>query len=61
MRRKTRRQRPADLISAQEVASFAYCPESWRLQYGLGLEPVSMDPNPYAVSEPELLRSLGLS
>ena len=38
MRQKNRRPRPADLISAQEVASFAYCAESWRLQYGLELE-----------------------
>jgi len=28
-----------ELISAAEVAAWAYCPESWRLQYGLGLEP----------------------
>jgi hypothetical protein len=27
------------MISAGEIATFAYCPESWRLQYGLGLEP----------------------
>jgi hypothetical protein len=27
------------LITAQEIACFAYCPEQWRLQYGLGLEP----------------------
>jgi hypothetical protein len=27
------------LISAQEIACWAYCPEQWRLQYGLGLEP----------------------
>ena len=27
---------PTDLISAQEIACFAYCPEQWRLQYGLG-------------------------
>lgn len=27
------------LISAQQIACFAYCPEQWRLQYGLGLEP----------------------
>ncbi len=25
------------LITASEVASFAYCPESWRLEHGLGL------------------------
>jgi hypothetical protein len=27
------------LISAAEIACFAYCPEQWRLEYGLGLEP----------------------
>jgi hypothetical protein len=32
-----RKARPSDLISAQEIACFAYCPEQWRLQYGLGL------------------------
>ena len=26
------------MVTAQEVASFAYCPESWRLEKGLGLE-----------------------
>ena len=26
------------MISAQEIARWAYCPEQWRLQYGLGLE-----------------------
>lgn len=31
--------RPDDLISASEIAAFAYCPEEYRLQYGLGLEP----------------------
>ncbi|WP_237170674.1 PD-(D/E)XK nuclease family protein [Paludisphaera borealis] len=25
-------------ISASEIACFAYCPEQWRLEYGLGLE-----------------------
>ncbi|MGD0042826.1 MAG: hypothetical protein ABSE84_20870 [Isosphaeraceae bacterium] len=29
----------ANLITAQEIACWAYCPEQWRLQYGLGLEP----------------------
>lgn len=28
-----------DWISATEVASFVYCPESWRLQHGLKLKP----------------------
>ena len=31
------RQQSSDLITAQEVACWAYCPEQWRLQYGLGL------------------------
>jgi hypothetical protein len=39
MRRLKTSRRPDDLISAQEIACFVYCPESWRLQYGLGLEP----------------------
>jgi hypothetical protein len=26
------------VITASEIACFAYCPEQWRLQYGLGLE-----------------------
>jgi hypothetical protein len=38
MRRK-RRQRPDDVISAAEIGDFVYCEESWRLRYGLGLEP----------------------
>jgi hypothetical protein len=29
----------SDLISAAEIASFVYCPEQWRLESGLGLEP----------------------
>jgi len=39
MRRRKRRQHPQDMISAQEIACFAYCPEQWRLQYGMGIEP----------------------
>ena len=31
----------SDLISAEEMACFAYCPEQWRLQYGLGLPPAN--------------------
>jgi hypothetical protein len=31
-------QRPSDLIAAHEIACYAYCPEQWRLQYGLGLQ-----------------------
>jgi hypothetical protein len=33
------RQQSSDLISANEIACFVYCPEQWRLQYGMGLEP----------------------
>ena len=29
------------LISADELACFAYCPEQWRLQHGLGLPPAN--------------------
>jgi hypothetical protein len=25
-------------VSASEIADYAYCPESWRLAHGLGLE-----------------------
>ena len=28
----------SDLVTASEITCFAYCPEQWRLQYGLGLE-----------------------
>jgi hypothetical protein len=31
------RRGPDDLITADEVACFVYCPEQWRLQYGQGL------------------------
>jgi hypothetical protein len=31
------RQQSSDLITAQEIACWAYCPEQWRLQYGQGL------------------------
>lgn len=27
------------MVSAQEIACYAYCPEQWRLQYGEGLPP----------------------
>jgi hypothetical protein len=29
--------RDDELISASEVAAFAFCPEQWRLEYGRGL------------------------
>jgi hypothetical protein len=28
-----------DVVTAAELACFAYCPEQWRLQYGLRLKP----------------------
>jgi hypothetical protein len=34
-----RRTDKPDMISAGEIASFVYCPEQWRLEYGVGLEP----------------------
>jgi hypothetical protein len=37
MKRYRRRQGKDDLITASEIACFAYCPEQWRYQYGLGL------------------------
>ena len=37
MRRdRPRRRRPGGRITATEIASFAYGPEQWRLEYGLG-------------------------
>jgi hypothetical protein len=34
---RQRHRRVKEPISASEIACFAYCPEAWRLQYGLGL------------------------
>jgi hypothetical protein len=34
-----RRPGPGDLITASEIAGHAFCPEAWRLQHGLGLQP----------------------
>jgi hypothetical protein len=28
-----------ELVSASEIAAYVYCPEQWRLEHGLGLEP----------------------
>jgi len=41
MSRFGKRRKPNDLVTAQEIACFAYYPEQWRLQYGLGLPPES--------------------
>ncbi len=30
-----------ELVTAAEIACFAYCPEQWRLEYGLGLQPAN--------------------
>jgi hypothetical protein len=39
--RQKRRAGPDELVSATEIACYAYCPEAWRLEYGLGLEPAN--------------------
>jgi hypothetical protein len=39
MKRPDKEKRSAELITAAEIACFAYCPEQWRLEYGLGLKP----------------------
>jgi hypothetical protein len=36
---RKRRAGPDDPVTAAEIACWAYCPEQWRLEYGLGLEP----------------------
>ncbi len=38
-RKQKRHGNKPELISATELASYAYCPEQFRLQYRLGLEP----------------------
>ena len=37
MRTKRGGRRPTHLVTAEEIACWAYCPDQWRLQYGLGL------------------------
>lgn len=34
-----KRERGSDMVTAAEIAAYVYCPEQWRLQDGLGLEP----------------------
>jgi hypothetical protein len=41
MKRYRRGQGKDDLITAAELACFAYCPEQWRLEYGLELPPAN--------------------
>jgi hypothetical protein len=36
---RKRRASPDDLVSAAEIAAFVYCPEAWRLQFGMALTP----------------------
>jgi hypothetical protein len=38
MQRYRRRKREDDYITASEMASYAYCPEQWRLETALGVE-----------------------
>jgi hypothetical protein len=60
MRHYLRRRRGDDFITAAELACFAYCPEQWRLEYGLEL---AVDPMireviiHNALCEPECTRS----
>jgi hypothetical protein len=28
-------------VTAHEIGAFVFCPEQWRLEYGLGLEPAN--------------------
>jgi hypothetical protein len=30
-----------EIVTASEIACYAYCPEQWRLHYGLGLDPAN--------------------
>ena len=39
----TKSRKSGRMVTAQEIASFAYCPEQWRLQYGLGLPPLNQE------------------
>jgi hypothetical protein len=34
-----RQKNSPELVTAAEIACFVYCPEQWRLEYGLGLKP----------------------
>lgn len=41
MQRYRRRRRKDDFVSATELSCWVYCPEQWRLQYGLELLPAN--------------------
>lgn len=30
-----------DVVTAHEIGTFVFCPEQWRLEYGLGLRPAN--------------------
>jgi hypothetical protein len=34
-----KRDNKGEPVTATEIACWVYCPEQWRLQYGVGLEP----------------------
>jgi hypothetical protein len=38
-RQRKSRESGSQMITASEIACFAYCPEQWRLEYGLKLAP----------------------
>ena len=38
-RRRDKRRAGPEMVTASEIAAFVYCPEAWRLEKGLGLEP----------------------
>jgi hypothetical protein len=41
MRFCRKRGRAEEMVTASEIAAFVFCPESWRLQYGVGLKPAN--------------------
>jgi Ni/Fe-hydrogenase subunit HybB-like protein len=41
IKRAKRGRDDSELITASEIACFAYCPEQWRLEYGLELLPAN--------------------
>ena len=36
-----RKESGPEIVTASEIAAFVYCPEAWRLEYGLGLPAAS--------------------
>lgn len=37
--RSKRQEDAPDVVTAHEIGTFVFCPEQWRLEYGLGLAP----------------------